>query len=212
MKIRPKLLPVVVFYIVQFFERGRMKSLMFRWMFAAVFPLLGTLTSKVCGENVAPRQSAPDTFLGRDLWDEIESYFSENTIKASILENLDTMSWNAQGIPFLDSIFSRLLQAKPTRTCGEVISKVTINEIRQVGEVFVDVLIPNGTVPQVLVDAVKATVFGILQYNFTAVKVCLSCANVTVDMIGSSAWQNGNEYGFQTYCGPDKYAYEAVSL
>ena len=101
----------------------------------------------------------------------------------------------------------------PTRACGEIIGKVYRDQIDRFANVVIDVLVPPGSIAPVLVEAFKNVVLNELTYDFMAIKVCMSCQDVTPSMLSSqSAYDNSDEYGFASYCGPDSYASDAVSF
>lgn len=104
---------------------------------------------------------------------------------------------------------TRSLQQR-TRECGQAIGKVTIDQVKELADVIIDVLVPPESVSSVLVDAFKSSITNVMKYDFMAIKVCLSCANVTTEMV--DAFDNAEEYGFASYCGSDSYAREAVGL
>jgi hypothetical protein len=97
-----------------------------------------------------------------------------------------------------------------TRECGQVIGKVTVDQVMELADVIIDVLVPQGSVSPVLVGAFKSSITNVMKYDFMAIKVCLSCADVTTEMV--DAFDNAEEYGFASYCGSDSYAREAVGF
>jgi cytochrome c556 len=104
---------------------------------------------------------------------------------------------------------TRHLQA--TRPCGEEIGRTTASEIKQVLEIYVSEVIAKG---QPASEAFKAreALSSLVKYDFVAMKVCSACSMVTEEMLGTDAFNNQNEHGFQTYCGPESYGYDAVRI
>jgi hypothetical protein len=101
----------------------------------------------------------------------------------------------------------------PTRACGEIIGRVTIDQVFQIADIIVDVLVPPGSVSTILVDGFKKVITDNMKYDFMVIKVCMSCSDVTPNMVGSQdAFDNSEEYGFASYCGSNSYASDAVRL
>jgi hypothetical protein len=107
---------------------------------------------------------------------------------------------------------NRSLRA-PTRACGEIIARVTLDQVFQIADVIIDVLVPPGSISPVLVDAFKTAITNPMKYDFMVIKVCMPCSDVTPSMVGSQdAFDNSEEYGFASYCGSNSYASDAVRL
>jgi hypothetical protein len=105
---------------------------------------------------------------------------------------------------------NRLLRA-PSRTCNEVIATVTVKEVFQIADIVVDVLVPPGSISPILVEAFKSAVTNAMKYDFVVVKICMSCKEVTPDMVGQNVFENAEEYGFASYCASNSHAEDAVS-
>jgi hypothetical protein len=71
----------------------------------------------------------------------------------------------------------------PTRACGEIIGRVTIDQVFQIADIIVDVLVPPGSVSTILVDGFKKVITDNMKYDFMAIKVCISCSDVTYGWI-----------------------------
>jgi hypothetical protein len=106
-----------------------------------------------------------------------------------------------------DNIRQRQLQE--TRSCGEEIGRTTVQEIKQVLEIYVSQVIAKGK-PASEASKAREALASLVEYDFVAIKVCSACSFITEEMLGAQAFNNTSEHGFQTYCGPESYGYDAV--
>ena len=103
----------------------------------------------------------------------------------------------------------RQLQATP-RPCGQEIGRTTASEIKQVLEIYVSEVIALGQPSEA--SKAREALSSLVEYDFAAIKVCSSCSMITEEMLGTEAFNNQDEHGFQTYCGPESYGYDAVRI
>jgi hypothetical protein len=108
-----------------------------------------------------------------------------------------------------DDTHTRHLQA--TRPCGEEIGRTSVEEIKQVLEAYVSQVIALDKPPSEVSKAREA-LSSLVKYDFVAIKVCSTCSMITEEMLGTRAFNNTDEHGFQTYCGPESYGYDAVRI
>jgi hypothetical protein len=99
---------------------------------------------------------------------------------------------------------------QPTRACNEQFTTTTADEIRAIGDFFLEFIIPPD-LSEVLLPIARAQLFSIVQYDIAVSKVCLSCSDVqAMDFGEAGAMTNDAKYGFQTYCSSDKYGFGAM--
>jgi hypothetical protein len=103
---------------------------------------------------------------------------------------------------------TRHLQAATPRPCGQEIGRTTASEIKQVLEIYVSEVFALGQPSEA--SKAREALSSLVEYDFAAIKVCSSCSMITAEMLGTEAFNNQNEHGFQTYCGPESYGYDAV--
>ena len=101
-------------------------------------------------------------------------------------------------------------QLQEIRSCGQEIGRTTVKEIKQVLEIYVTEVIAKGEGSEA--SKAREALSSLVQYDFVAIKVCSACSIITEEMLGAEAFNNTNEHGFQTYCGPDSYGYDAVRI
>ena len=104
---------------------------------------------------------------------------------------------------------TRHLEATP-RPCGQEFGRTTASEIKQVLEMYVSEVIALGQPSEA--SKAREALSSLVEYDFAAIKVCSSCSMITEEMLGTEAFNNQDEHGFQTYCGPDSYGYDAVRI
>jgi hypothetical protein len=98
-----------------------------------------------------------------------------------------------------------------TRPCGEEIGRTSVEEIKQVLEIYVSQVIALDKPPS---DVSKArdALSSLVEHHFVAIKACSTCSMITEEMLGTQAFNNTDEHGFRTYCGPESYGYDAVRV
>ena len=102
----------------------------------------------------------------------------------------------------------------PTRTCGQLISVTSLENAKQIAEMFLTVILPPDILSNnpSIVELAKSIVFGILQYGVATYKVCMSCQDVMNMNIDNLNLSNDDPlYGFQSYCSSSSPAYDVVS-
>ena len=103
----------------------------------------------------------------------------------------------------------------PTRTCGQLISVTSLENAKQIAEMFLTVILPPDILSNnpSIVELAKSIVFGILQYGVATYKVCMSCQDVMTMALENSLNLNSDDplYGFQSYCSSSSPAYDVVS-
>lgn len=105
---------------------------------------------------------------------------------------------------------NRIRELQPTRGCNEQFTTTTADEIRAIGDFFLEFIIPPD-LSEVLLPIARAQLFSIVQYDIAVSKVCLSCSDVqAMDFGEAGAMTNDAKYGFQTYCSSDKYGFGAM--
>jgi hypothetical protein len=102
-------------------------------------------------------------------------------------------------------------QLQETRSCGQEIGRTTASEIKQVLEIYVTEVIALGKSDSEASKA-RASLTSLVEYDFVAIKVCSACSMITEEMLGTQAFRNTDEHGFQTYCGLESYGYNAVRI
>jgi hypothetical protein len=100
---------------------------------------------------------------------------------------------------------------RESRPCGQEIGRTTASEIKQVLEIYVSEVIASGK-PASQASKAREALSSLVEYDFAAIKVCISCSMITEEMLGAQAFYNQDEHGFQTYCGPESYGYDAVRI
>ena len=103
----------------------------------------------------------------------------------------------------------------PTRSCGQLISVTSLENAKQIAEMFLNVILPPDILSNnpSIVELAKSIVFGILQYGVATYKVCMSCQDVMTMALENSLNLNSDDplYGFQSYCSSSSPAYDVVS-
>jgi hypothetical protein len=111
---------------------------------------------------------------------------------------------------WMDSYNGDTRQLETTRSCGQEIGRTTASEIKQVLDIYVSEVIALGQPSEA--SKAREALSSLVEYDFAAIKVCSSCSMITEEMLGTEAFNNQNEHGFQTYCGPKSYGYDAVRV
>jgi hypothetical protein len=111
---------------------------------------------------------------------------------------------------WMDSYNGDTRQLQATRPCGQEIGRTTASDIKQVLEIYVSEVIALGKPSEA--SKAREALSSLVEYDFAAIKVCSSCSMITEEMLGTEAFNNRNEHGFQTYCGPESYGYDAVRI
>ena len=93
----------------------------------------------------------------------------------------------------------RRLQTAPLRACGHVITKLLAEEIRALGDIYIGVLLPEGTT-ETFADQAREFLSGMVTYDVLVTKECSSCDQVK-DRAGR---------GFENYCSQGKYGADAT--
>jgi hypothetical protein len=112
--------------------------------------------------------------------------------------------------PFLDqhlerNFVERFLQTpivpiSPSRECGQVIGVTPM-------EVIIDLMNTiAGRINGTLIDAVAPLLNATIRYDIEARVVCSSCEQVATSSLSADT----SEFGFGTYCGEDRYLYNAT--
>jgi hypothetical protein len=108
-----------------------------------------------------------------------------------------------------DDARTRHLQA--TRPCGEEIGRTSVEEIKQVLEMHVSQVIALNKPPSEVSKAREA-LSSLVECDFVAVKACSTCSMIAEEMLGTQAFNNKDEHGFQTHCGPESYGHDAARV
>jgi hypothetical protein len=108
-----------------------------------------------------------------------------------------------------DDAHTRHLQA--TRPCGEEIGRTSVEEIKQVLETHVSQVIALDKPPSEVSKGSEA-LSSLVECDFVAVKARSTCNVIAEEMLGTQAFNNKDEHGFQTCCGPESHGCDAVRI
>ena len=95
---------------------------------------------------------------------------------------------------------------EPKNSCGQFLGQISVSELRDVFDLFLNVLIPPHTAQEVISGS-QLLLLNHIKHDVYLYKVCMSCQDVYLGMASGM-----NTSHFASYCGSEVHASDSVSF